>query len=153
MRSTGRPRKTGLLRGEPLNTFTGREATLTTSLQVNGNRHTDTVKSEHNSHRSNSNLPAQSQLRAVSATLLLLTPCARRPQGALARQARLNDLEATPHTRLYAHSKKHQKDRPDTELTATQHNTNNPPLAARVVSRKTGEPEKGRQGYSAWTAE
>ncbi|OAT77051.1 hypothetical protein A9B99_06980 [Mangrovibacter phragmitis] len=36
VRSTGRPRKTGLLRGGPLNTFTGCEATLTTSLQVNG---------------------------------------------------------------------------------------------------------------------
>ncbi|OAT76383.1 hypothetical protein A9B99_08685 [Mangrovibacter phragmitis] len=45
----------------------------------------------------------------MSATLLPLTRCARRPQGAVARQARLNDLEATPHTRLHAHSKKHTK--------------------------------------------
>ncbi|OAT77037.1 hypothetical protein A9B99_06910 [Mangrovibacter phragmitis] len=37
VRSTGRPRKTGLLRGGPLNTFTGCEAALTTSLEVNGN--------------------------------------------------------------------------------------------------------------------
>ncbi|OAT77586.1 hypothetical protein A9B99_20475 [Mangrovibacter phragmitis] len=36
VRSTGRPRKTGLLRGGPLNTFTGCEATLSASLQVNG---------------------------------------------------------------------------------------------------------------------
>ncbi|OAT76418.1 hypothetical protein A9B99_08870 [Mangrovibacter phragmitis] len=40
VRSTGRPRKTGLLRGGPLNTFTGCEVTLTTSLEVNGNSHT-----------------------------------------------------------------------------------------------------------------
>ncbi|KEA51641.1 hypothetical protein DT73_16725 [Mangrovibacter sp. MFB070] len=111
---------------------------------MNGNNHT--TASEHNSHHCNNNLPAQSQLRAVSITLLSLTRCARRPQGALApctpfcgrqnrrcadirltpaacsgtapsrlpasrrsacvlqaapaRQARLNDLEATPHTRL-----------------------------------------------------
>ncbi|OAT79037.1 hypothetical protein A9B99_04930 [Mangrovibacter phragmitis] len=104
------------------------------------------MKSKHNSHRSNSHLPVLSKLRAVSATLLPLTHCARRPQGALApcppfcgrqnrrfadirltpaacsgtapsrhpasrrsacvlqaapaRQARLNDLEATPQTRL-----------------------------------------------------
>ncbi|MEN3752900.1 hypothetical protein ABC733_10010 [Mangrovibacter sp. SLW1] len=86
VRSTGCPRKTGLLRGGPLNTFTGCEATLTTPLQVNG---TFTE-------------PASAQSERNAAT-------------------------------------------PD--------NTSNPALAALAESRKTGEPQKGRQGYSAWTAE
>ncbi|PWW11640.1 hypothetical protein [Mangrovibacter plantisponsor] len=47
-----------------------------------------------------STLPVLRKLRAVSITLLSLTRCARRPQGALARQARLNDSDATLHTRL-----------------------------------------------------
>ncbi|MEN3752034.1 hypothetical protein ABC733_02950 [Mangrovibacter sp. SLW1] len=97
MRSTGCPRKTGLLRGGPLNTFTGCEATLTTPLQVNG-----------------------TFTKPASGSVL---------------------------------SKKHQKDVPGTELTATPDNTSPPAFAALAESRKTGEPQKGRQGYSDWTAE
>ncbi len=51
VRSTGCPRKTGLLRGGPLNTFTSSEATLTTPLQVNGTFTTlASAQSERNFH-------------------------------------------------------------------------------------------------------
>ncbi|OAT76428.1 hypothetical protein A9B99_08920 [Mangrovibacter phragmitis] len=102
VRSTGCPRKRGLQRGRaPFSPFTGCVATLVTSLQVNGNSHT---ASERNSHRCNNNLPAQSQLRAVSAILLPLTRRARRPQGALApctpfrgrQNRRFADIRLTP---------------------------------------------------------
>ncbi|MEY8713625.1 hypothetical protein, partial [Mangrovibacter phragmitis] len=50
---------------------------------------------------------------ACSGTAPGRLPASRRSacvlQAAPARQARLNDLEATPHTRLHAHSKKHTK--------------------------------------------
>ncbi|MEN3753424.1 hypothetical protein ABC733_14495 [Mangrovibacter sp. SLW1] len=45
------------------------------------------------------------------------------------------------------------EDVPGTELTATPDNTSIPAPAALAESRKTGEPQKGRQGYSARTEE
>ncbi|OAT77585.1 hypothetical protein A9B99_20470 [Mangrovibacter phragmitis] len=132
-------------------------------------------------------------------TLLSLTYCARRPQGALApcppfcgrqnrrfadirltpaacsgtapgrlpashrsacvlqaapaRQARLNDLEATQTHPFVSQQQKINKDIPGTNPPATPDNTKSPATCSEAGSRKTGEPQKGRQGYSARTAE
>ncbi|WP_226570906.1 hypothetical protein [Mangrovibacter yixingensis] len=64
----------------------------------------------------------------------------------------LNDFDATNPTACMF-SAKNKENIPNALFTATPDNTSNPAPAALAGSRKTGEPQKGRQGYSAWTAE
>ncbi|OAT77117.1 hypothetical protein A9B99_07345 [Mangrovibacter phragmitis] len=96
---------------------------------------------------------------ACSGTAPSRHPASRRSacvlQAAPARQTRLNDLEATQ-THPFVNQKPQQKTDKDisgTNPTATQHNTKSPATCSGDSSRKTGEPEKGRQGYSARMAE